>query len=276
MRKLAKHGVRLVSITQELGDDPAQVMMRQVIALFDEYQSKENAKHTLRSMKENARQGFWNGSRPPFGYKTIETEQRGQRAKKKLAIDAVEAEQVRLMFRLFLEGDNGSGPMGIKTVVSWLNARGYRTRGGASWGVGQMHALLTNPVYSGRLRFNWVDNRTGKHKPESEIIYSDAPAIIDQETFDRVQASLKARNPRVASPRIITGPILLTGLAVCATCGGGMTLRTGTSHRGDVYKYYTCSTQARQGKTRCGGRSIRMDKLDALVNSAFVRAPVRG
>jgi DNA invertase Pin-like site-specific DNA recombinase len=64
VRKLAKHGVRLVSITQELGDDPAQVMMRQVIALFDEYQSKENAKHTLRSMKENARQGFWNGSRP--------------------------------------------------------------------------------------------------------------------------------------------------------------------------------------------------------------------
>ena len=54
LRKLAKHGVRLVSITQELGDDPAQVMMRQVIALFDEYQSKENAKHVLRSVKENA------------------------------------------------------------------------------------------------------------------------------------------------------------------------------------------------------------------------------
>jgi hypothetical protein len=27
LRKLAKHGVRLVSITQELGEDPAQVMM---------------------------------------------------------------------------------------------------------------------------------------------------------------------------------------------------------------------------------------------------------
>jgi site-specific DNA recombinase len=265
VRKLAKPGVRLVSITQELGDDPAQVMMRQVIALFDEYQSKENAKHVIRTMKENARQGFWNGSRPPLGYKTIEAEQRGQRVKKKLAIDVVEAEQVRLMFRLFLEGDNGSGPMGIKTMVSWLNERGYRTRGGASWGVGQMYALLTNPAYSGRLRYNWVEHRTGRRKPDSEIIYSDVPAIIEQETFDRVQASLKARNPRVTPPRIITGPILLTGLAVCASCGGGMTLRTGTSHRGDVYKYYTCSTHARQGKTRCRGRSIRMDKLDTLV-----------
>ncbi len=132
VRKLAKHGVRLVSITQELGDDPAQVMMRQVIALFDEYQSKENAKHVLRSMKENARQGYWNGARPPFGYTAVEVERRGSRIKKKLAIDPVEAETVRLMFRLFLEGDQGSGPMGIKAIAVWLNTHGYRTRGGAT------------------------------------------------------------------------------------------------------------------------------------------------
>ena len=63
--------------------------MRQAIALFDEYQPKENAKHVLRAMKENARQGFWNGSRPPFGYTTVEAERRGARVKKKLVIDPV-------------------------------------------------------------------------------------------------------------------------------------------------------------------------------------------
>ncbi|MGH7120825.1 MAG: recombinase family protein [Acetobacteraceae bacterium] len=36
VRKLAKNGVRLVSMTQELGDDPMHVMMRQIMALFDE------------------------------------------------------------------------------------------------------------------------------------------------------------------------------------------------------------------------------------------------
>ena len=61
IRKLAKNGVKLISITQEIGDDPMHVMMRQMMALFDEYQSKEIAKHVLRSLKENARQGFWNG-----------------------------------------------------------------------------------------------------------------------------------------------------------------------------------------------------------------------
>jgi hypothetical protein len=41
------------------------------MALFDEYQSKENAKHVLRAMNENARQGFWNGARPPIGYRIV-------------------------------------------------------------------------------------------------------------------------------------------------------------------------------------------------------------
>ena len=72
LRKLAKHNVRVVSITQPVGDEnePVHAMMRKVIALFDEYQSRENAKHVIRSMKENARQGFWNGSTVPLGYRS--------------------------------------------------------------------------------------------------------------------------------------------------------------------------------------------------------------
>src|SRR5262252_8191458 len=100
VRRLAKNGVRLASITQELGDDPMSNMIRQIMALFDEYQSKENAKHTLRAMKENARQGYWNGSRPPYGYRIVAAEQRGARTKKKLEPDPMQDENVRLMFRL--------------------------------------------------------------------------------------------------------------------------------------------------------------------------------
>jgi site-specific DNA recombinase len=267
VRKLAKHGVKLVSITQELGDDPAQVMMRQVIALFDEYQSKENAKHVLRSMKENARQGYWNGARPPFGFRAIEVERRGSRVKKKLAIDPVEAEVVRLVFRLFLEGHAGSGPKGVKAIAVWLNEHGHRTRGGATGGLGPVHAMLTHPVYGGRMPFNRLEARSRRRKSVSEQVFADVPAIIEPGVFERVQTLLKERNPRVTPPRMVTGPTLLTGLAVCASCDGGMTARTGTSKSGKVHRYYTCSACARQGKTVCKGRSIRMDKLDTLVTS---------
>lgn len=46
-----------------------------------------------------------------------------------------------------------------------------------------------------------------------------------------------------------------------------MTLRTGKGSAGGMYRYYTCSTKARQGKTGCEGRSIPMDKLDDLIAS---------
>src|SRR4029077_4000302 len=91
------------------------------------------------------------------------------------------------------------------------------------------------------------------------------PAIIDQHVFARAQRQLHARNPKVAPPRVTTGPILLTGLRVCASCQGGMMLRTGTSKNGRVYRYYTCSNCATKGKTVCKGRSIPMEKLDRLV-----------
>ena len=116
LRKLAKHGVRLVSIIQPLGDDddPAQAMMRKVIALFDEYQSKENAKHVIRNMKLNAQQGFWNGSPVPLGYRLIEVEKRGTKVKKALAVDTVDFVTVRLIFKLYLYGDGTSGALGVK------------------------------------------------------------------------------------------------------------------------------------------------------------------
>ena len=267
LRKLAKHGVKVISITQPVGDEtePLQAMMRKVIALFDEYQSKENAKHVIRSMKENARQGFWNGATCPLGYRLVEVGKRANKVKKALAIDAVDAETVKLIYRLYLYGDGNSGALGVKEVVKRLNAKGYRTPRGNTFGVGTLHKILTNPVYIGQWRFNLRSSRTGKRKPEDEVVTIPVPAIIEPDVFEQVQRQLRARSPHVVAPRVTTGPILLTGLAVCATCRGGMTLRTGTSSNGVVHRYYTCSTCARSGKTACRGRSIRMDKLDGLV-----------
>ncbi len=261
VRKLAKNGIKLVSITQEIGDDPMHVMMRQMMALFDEYQSKENGKHTLRAMKENARQGFWNGSRPPIGYRIVAAEQRGAKVKKKLEIDPLHADTVRLIYRLALEGDGTSGPMGVKNITTYLNARHIFTRDGGRWGIGQLHRVLTRTTYVGCHEFNKSSPKSGQ-KPAGEVVTAEVPPLIDQATFDAVQAHLRARNPKVTPARVVSGPTLLTGICFCAACGGAMTLRTG---KGGRYRYYTCSIKARQGETGCKGRSIPMEKLDDLV-----------
>ncbi|TGY88810.1 recombinase family protein [Marinicauda algicola] len=261
VRKLAKNGIKLVSITQEIGDDPIHQMMRQIMALFDEYQSKENAKHVLRALKENARQGFWNGSLPPIGYRVVAAEQRGAKTKKKLEIDPLHADTVRLIYRLALEGDGASGGMGVKAIVNHLNKNRIFTRDGGRWGIGQLHRILTRRTYIGEHQFN-KRSKAKELKPEAEVVTVEVPPLIDRETFDAVQKLLHARNPKVTPPRVVTGPVLLTGICYCGNCGGAMTLRTGKNGR---YRYYACSIKARQGETGCKGRAIPMDKLDNLV-----------
>lgn len=172
---------------------------------------------------------------------------------------------MRLIYRLFLEGDGNTGPLGVKAITCNLNERRFFTRDGGRWGLAQIHAILTRTTYIGEHRFNTRSHKNRERKPESEVSIMAVPPLIDREIFDAVQARLKSRNPMVTPARITSGPTLLTGICFCAKCGGAMTLRTGRGSAGGTYRYYTCSTKARQGKTGCAGRTIPMDKLDDLV-----------
>lgn len=125
-------------------------------------------------------------------------------------------------------------------------------------------------MYVGEWTFNKRCSKTLRVKPQAEHIPISVPAIIDLAEFEAVQATLKAHNPRTTPARVVTGPILLTGLATCTTCKGPMTLRTGTSKSGKVHRYYSCSTHGRQGRTGCTGRSIPMDILDTMVTDHLV------
>jgi site-specific DNA recombinase len=171
------------------------------------------------------------------------------------------ADTVRLIYRLALEGDGTSGPMGIKNITAYLSSRRIFTRDGGRWGIGQFHRILTRRTYVGEHEFN-KRSKSKELKPVSEVVMVAVPPIIDQATFDAVQAHLRSRNPKVTPARVVSGPTLLTGICFCADCGGAMTLRTG---KGGRYRYYTCSIKARQGETGCKGRSILMDKFDNLV-----------
>ncbi|VDS10542.1 Recombinase [Paracoccus haematequi] len=239
-------------------------MMRRIMSLFDEYQSKENGKHVTCALKENARQGFWNGALPPIGYRIAAAEQRGAKTKKKLEIDPLHADTIRLIYRLALEGEGDSGQMGVKAIVKHLNAKGIFTRDGGRWGIGQVHRVLTRRTYIGEHEWGKRSKHNDPRAP-GEIVIVPVPAIIERETFDAVQSLLQARNPKTKLPaRVVIGPTLLTGICYCGNCGGAMTIRTGKSGR---YRYYACSIKARQGETGCKGRAIPMDKLDNMVVS---------
>ena len=266
-RKLLKAGIRLESITQHTTDDSAGQMQRHMIMLFDEYQSKEIAKHVLRGMQENARQGYFNGARPPFGYQTIIVGQTGVqgRIKKKLAINEQEAEIVREIFTLYVYG-KGCPRMGAKEIAKRFNASGVPFRGKTAWGSGMVLKVLSSSTYAGCHNFNQMDSKTGQRKSKTEWIGVSVPAIIDQELFDKAAKLREANSPKQSSPRRETSPTLLTGLVRCGHCGSAMVMATGKSGR---YRYYKCTARMKKGNAACPSGNIPMDKLDSLVLDAF-------
>jgi site-specific DNA recombinase len=74
------------------------------------------------------------------------------------------------------------------------------------------------------------------------------PLWIGVELLERVAAPLETIE------RVVTGPILRTGIATCASCGG-VTLRTDKT---GCHRHYACSTCARAGESACDGGPIPM------------------
>lgn len=121
--------------------------------------------YTLRAMQENARQGFCNGSRPHFGFRTVEAPAYGNKGerKKRLAVDADEAAIVRRIFDMYVRGNQGSA-MGRKSIAYFLNERGI-TRRGQRWTRARIHEVLANQAYVRQYYFNRIDGKTQKAKP---------------------------------------------------------------------------------------------------------------
>lgn len=266
---LKRSKVRIVSITQAFGDDPAAELAIGMLALFDEYHSLENAKHTARAMLANARLGFWNGQTPPLGYQTYEAERKESKSKRKLEIVEDEAFVVRKIFDLYLFGPPGEPPLGITRLAYWLNNHGYKYRG-RKFHISNVQAVLRNTAYVGIAFYNKRDSKSGERRPESDWIPIPVPPIIPIEDFEVVQSRLVERRPTNQAARVTTTNNLLIGLARCGCggdgCGGGMTAVTG---KGGQYKYYGCSNRARAGVSVCKGRRIARSKLDNIVLDAL-------
>ncbi len=263
-KRLTRAGVRLISITQPTAEDASGQLVRQVLSVFDQYQSAENAKHTLRAMQENARQGFFNGSRPPLGYRVEAADRPGRKGqKKRLVEDAGEAALVRKVFTLYLVGANGR-ELGLVGVARELNRQGLSYRGTA-WTKGRVETVLANCAYLGEHVFNRKQGKTGQRKPEAEWVRVAVPAIVDRATFEAAARRRRARHASQTPPRVVSAPSFLAGLLRCGHCGAGMTIATGKSGR---YRYYKCQRKIGTGD-RCVSPNLPAAALDRAIRETL-------
>jgi site-specific DNA recombinase len=269
-RRLKRAGVKLISITQPVEEDAGGKMIRQVFSVFDQYQSEENSKHTARAMNENARRGFFNGSRPLFGYMTVTVEAPGNKGqKRRYAIDEAEAAIVRRVYALYVHGENGLA-LGFFGVARALNRDGYTCRGRA-WSKKRVEQILRDRSYIGEHYFNRKEGKTGRQKPQAEWVLCPVPPIISEQTFAAAQVRREMRQPAKVAPRVLSSPTLLTGLLTCGVCGERMVLRTG---KGGRYRYYACAARVQNGE-RCDTGSVPVSTLDQAVLHGFAERVLR-
>jgi site-specific DNA recombinase len=264
-KELRRAGVRVLSVTQELTDDPMGTLMEGFFECIDQYESEVNGLRTAAAMREAVRQGFYPGGLTPYGFCKAPVEVRaGNNPRYKLAVEPREAEILRTMYRLYVTGS------GALKVAEALNALGFRTRKGNLWDKGAVIQSLQQSAAVGIVR--WGVHHRGKLQPPDRWITLPVEPIIDAKTYALVKALSEQRRPTERPGRASAKPRVLTGLARCGLCGSSYQLETsGKSLDGATYSYcyYNCRKALRAGKKACPGFRVRVEDLDGAVLAAI-------
>jgi DNA invertase Pin-like site-specific DNA recombinase len=88
--KLRKFGVRVVSVCQDLPDDPMGELMECMYECFDQYESRINGARTSSAMADCARQNFYPSAHAPYGYRRQPVELRPNVVRYRLVPDPAE------------------------------------------------------------------------------------------------------------------------------------------------------------------------------------------
>ncbi|MRG86966.1 recombinase family protein [Salinibacillus xinjiangensis] len=221
LESFEKYGCKFESATEVYETSTAMGrMFITLVAALAQFERENMAERISMGLQEKARQGKYTHNQRPFGY----TLKDGV-----LSLKDDEAEIVRLIFRLYLDGK------GANSVCKYLNARNITTRDGNTWNDKPLIQLLRNPTYKGTA--TWLKGT------ENEIMIEDAhPPIIDKETFERVQKTIEKR--RGLSPMQIYSDHIFSGKLKCNKCGYSLTgYRVYTKNaKGEKvsYKNYRC------------------------------------
>ena len=231
---LKKNGVRVVSATEHITEGPEGIILESMLEGMAEYYSAELSEKIHRGQKDNALKGRNNGGRIPLGFKLG--------ADKRLEIDPVTAPIVQEIFKRYAEGET------IREIVNDLNARGLKTSRGYKFAYPSFNTLLQNRKY------------IGEYKYQDVVIPGGVPALVDEDTFNRVQARM-GKNRQAPATAKAKESYLLTTKLFCGECGKIMFGESGTG--GKVYRYYKCANAKK--KAGCHKRAVKKEWIENLV-----------
>ena len=218
-----------------------------VLLSFAQFEREVTAERIRDKIAASKAKGMWMGGTVPIGYRS---------EARSLVPEPGEAKLVRRIFERYLALGSVTAlkaelkQEGMRTPIR--RHRSGRSSGGRPFSRGKLYALLTNPIYIGRIRHK---DRTyaGQH-----------PAILDEDLWQKVQDRLAANRNPTSRLRRARDPSPLAGRLYDPE---GRKMRPShASKKGRRYRYYVSETLIEDGVAH-GARGWRIPagELEAAV-----------
>lgn len=216
---LRRHGVKLVSVREEIADDSISAMIVETFSVLQaQVDNMIRSSRTRTGQTEALKRGRWVWQ-APIGYRHaphVDGRPVG------LELDP---EQAPLVARAFERVASGTS---VDAAHRELVAAGMRTAAGRPIGRQTFHALFRRPLYCGRIEAHGYGIETA----------SAAPAIVSEDLYARAQREIATRHRhRCQTASLADFP--LRGVARCR-CGRRLAAYHARGKTGRRWPYYRC------------------------------------
>jgi site-specific DNA recombinase len=239
-------GVHFRSATERFDTSSAAGrLFVQMLGAFAEFEREVIIDRVISGMERKAANGQWTHGPRPYGYQADPSTHR-------LIPHPDEQHVVREIFHRYAVTRAGT-----RAIADQLNTEGKRTRVGKPWSGHTIGRMLINRLYLGEVGFR-------------DVTTADAhPPIIDPDLFEQCQLILTSRGELGSARAAASSDYHLTGLITCPQRGHKY---IGASATGKLrrYRYYTCFSRARYGRSGCTGPRIDAGLMDAAVTDALL------
>ena len=246
-------GIKVISASgQKLGDltNSADFLTELITVGMGQVEVLGTRQKSIDGVAVKAKQGQFLGGVPPLGYDIVSGH---------YVINPAEARIVRQIFDWYADGKS------YDYIIDHLD--GATGKRGRPIGKNSLNGMLQNERYIGVYTWNkkkykimrkWAG---GQDNPNMERIEGAIPPIIDDDTWEKVQARMKD-NKRPGRNKA-RHKYLLTGLIECEECGAAYVGHASTNKKGYTTRYYCCGNKYRTHT--CGAKNINADEIETFV-----------
>ncbi len=262
------YGVRYIAVTDGIDSDKGLDDMVAVRELFNEFYPRDTSKKIRAVFASKGNSGQRLCTQVPYGYKGD---------KHRWDVDEEAAQVVREIFSLCIDG---LGPMQIAKrlraaqvltptaykLEKGLNVPNHSRENPYEWDSKLVAKILERMEYTGctvnfkGYKKSYKSKKRVQNPPDKWKIFPDThPAIIDRETWERVQELRKNKRRRTKTGK----QSMFSGLVYCADCGAKLHYCTTASFE-DRQNHFRCANYKSNTGT-CSAHFIREVVLSDIV-----------